>query len=63
MSSWGKIGSADAKLAGRAEEILDADERLRIFRSRGSDPPTPDAQLFRAAISERWHEGRGLLRG
>jgi hypothetical protein len=43
----------DAKLAGRAVEIVDADERLRIFRAgRGVDPPEPDSQLFRADIRE-----------
>jgi len=68
----------DAKLAGCAEEILDADDRLRIFRTRGADPPSADSQLFRADICEmvlvglneardmlvieHWHEGRGLLR-
>ena len=68
----------DAKLSGRAEEILDPEHRLRIFRTRGSDPPSPDAMLFRADIAdlvhtgvndardrlviEHWHEGRGLER-
>ena len=37
---------------GRAEEIADPDERLRIFRTRGSDPPDADAQLFRLDIKE-----------
>jgi hypothetical protein len=68
----------DAKLSGRAEEILDPEQRLRIFRTRGSDPPSTDSQLFRADIAdlvltglneardrlviEHWHEGRGLQR-
>jgi hypothetical protein len=68
----------DAKLSGRAEEIVEPERRLRIFRTRGSDPPSPDAQLFRAEIAdmvftalneagdrlviEHWHEGRGLNR-
>jgi len=68
----------DAKLAGRAVEIVDPEERLRVFRTQGSDPPEADAQLFRADIGElvlvglneardrlaieHWHEGRGLLR-
>jgi hypothetical protein len=68
----------DAKLAGRMEEIVAPEQRLRIFRTRGSDPPTPDSQLFRADIAElvltglndakdmlvieHWHEARGLHR-
>ncbi len=68
----------DAKLAGRAEEIVEPERRLRIFRTRGAEPPEPDAQLFRADISElvlvglndardrlvveHWHEGRGVER-
>jgi hypothetical protein len=70
--------AGDAKLAGRMEEIVEPERRLRIFRTRGSDPPTPDSQLFRAEIAElvltglneakdmlvieHWHEGRGLQR-
>ena len=42
----------DAKLSGRAEEIADPDRRLAIFRARGSDPPSPDAHLFRMDIQE-----------
>lgn len=42
----------DAKLAGRAVEIVDPEERLRVFRTQGSDPPDADAQLFRADIGE-----------
>ena len=69
--------AGDAKLSGRAEEIVDPEHRLRVFRTRGSDPPT-DAQLFRADIDElvlvglndagdllvieHWHEGRGVER-
>lgn len=42
----------DAKLSGRAEEITDPERRLAIFRTRGSDPPSPDSHLFRADIDE-----------
>jgi hypothetical protein len=68
----------DAKFSGRAEEILEPEQRLRIFRTRGADPPSPDSQLFRADIDdmvlvglndakdrlviEHWHEGRGVRR-
>jgi hypothetical protein len=68
----------DVKLAGGAEEIVEPDRRLRIFRTRGSDPPSSDSQLFRLDIAEvvltglndakdmlvieHWHEGRGLQR-
>jgi hypothetical protein len=68
----------DAKLAGRAEEIVEPERRLHIFRTRGSDPPGSDSQLFRLDIAElvltglndardmlvveHWHEGRGLQR-
>ena len=43
---------ADAKLTGEAEEIHDVDRRLAIFRTRGSDPPSQAAHLFRAEIRE-----------
>jgi len=68
----------DAKLSGRAEEIVDPEHRLRIFRTRGAELPQSDAQLFRADIDElvlvglndagdllvieHWHEGRGVER-
>ncbi len=68
----------DAKFSGRAEEIVEPERRLRIFRTRGAEPPDRDAQLFRAEIDEmvlvglneakdllvieHWHEGRGLAR-
>jgi Pyridoxamine 5'-phosphate oxidase len=42
----------DAKLSGRAEEIADPERRLELFRSRGSDPPSSDAHLFRLDIDE-----------
>ena len=42
----------DAKIAGRAEEVTDADRRLAVFRSRGADPPSGEAHLFRADIRE-----------
>jgi Pyridoxamine 5'-phosphate oxidase len=68
----------DAKLSGHAEEVTEPERRLRTFRSRGSDPPSPDSHLFRAEITEvvlvglneardrlvleHWHGGRGLQR-
>jgi Pyridoxamine 5'-phosphate oxidase len=68
----------DAKLSGRAEEVTEPDRRLRIFRTRGADPPSPDSHLFRVELTEvvlvglneardrlvieHWHEGRGLER-
>jgi hypothetical protein len=42
----------DAKLSGRVEEITDPDRRLAIFRTRGSDPPSPDSHLFRVDIDQ-----------
>jgi len=73
-SEWG----GDGKLSGRAEEVTDPERSLRVFRTRGSDPPSPDSHLFRAEISdavtvglnaardrlvvEHWNEERGLRR-
>ncbi len=70
--------SGDAKLAGRVEEIVDAERRRRVFGTLGTEPPSPDAHLFRvditeavlvrlneardALVIEHWHEGRGLER-
>lgn len=42
----------DAKLSGWAEEVTDPDRRLTVFRSHGSDPPSPESHLFRAEIHE-----------
>jgi hypothetical protein len=42
----------DAKLSGQAEEVTDSERRLSVFRSRGSDPPSSDAHLFRLGIDE-----------
>ena len=44
--------SGDAKLSGRAEELTDPDRRLALFRSRGSDPPSPESHLFRLDIDD-----------
>ncbi len=65
----------DAKLAGRAEESLDEELRIRIFDGKGGPGP---AHLFRCEITElvvvslpdppqflvieSWHEGRGVKR-
>jgi hypothetical protein len=42
----------DAKLAGRADEMADPDERLALFRTLGADPPSPESHLFRLEILE-----------
>ena len=42
----------DAKITGRADEVTEPDRRLAVFRSRGSDPPSSEAHLFRAEIDE-----------
>lgn len=42
----------DTKLSGRAVEITDPEERIRLFRTRGSDPPSPQSHLFRADLAE-----------
>jgi hypothetical protein len=65
----------DAKLAGRAEEDLDEELRVRVFDGKGGPGP---AHLFRCDVSEvvvvslpdppqflvieSWHEGRGVSR-
>ncbi len=65
---WG-----DAKVAGRAEEIVDA---ARVAEINGSDTPGGQSHLFRLDVSElvvvrigeprdhllieSWHEGRGV---
>jgi hypothetical protein len=55
----------DAKLSGRAEEIIDPQRRLALFRSRGSKPPSSDSHLFRLDIDEavllRLGDGRDRL--
>lgn len=73
-SEW----EGDGKLAGHADEVTDPERSLRIFRTRGSDPPSLDSHLFRAEISdvvtvglnaardrlviEHWNAERGLRR-
>ena len=68
----------DAKLSGRAEELTDPEHRLAVFRTRGSDPPSPDSHLFRLDIDaaatvglneagdrlviELWRPGEGVRR-
>jgi nitroimidazol reductase NimA-like FMN-containing flavoprotein (pyridoxamine 5'-phosphate oxidase superfamily) len=68
----------DVKLSGRAEELTDPERRLALFRTRGSDPPSPEAHLFRADIDEAvliglndertllvielWRPGQGVTR-
>ena len=68
----------DAKLSGRAEEILEAERRRQAFRAHGADAPSAEAHLFRAEIEsvvliglnetrnrmviQHWAPGRGLKR-
>ena len=68
----------EAKFAGRAEEILEPERRLRDLPHPRCGAAGPDAQLFRADIDEmvliglneagdrlvieHWHEGRGVQR-
>lgn len=65
----------DAKLAGRAEEIVDDELRTRVFGGKGGPGPS---HLFRCDVGElvvvslpdppdflvieSWHEGRGVRR-
>lgn len=65
----------DAKLAGRVEESLDEELRIRVFGGTGGPGP---AHLFRCDVTElvvvslpdppeflvveSWHEGRGVKR-
>ena len=42
----------DAKLSGHVEELTDPERRLELFRTRGSDPPSPESHLFRLDIDE-----------
>jgi hypothetical protein len=42
----------DGKVSGRAEELTDPDRRIALFRTRGSDPPSPESHLFRLDIDE-----------
>jgi hypothetical protein len=67
--------TADAKVAGRVEEITDPERKAAII---GDEPPPGPAHLFRADIIElvvtglgdppdhlvieSWHEGRGASR-
>jgi hypothetical protein len=70
-SEW----KGDAKVAGRAEEIIDQERKAAVI---GRESPPGDAHLFRADITElvvtglgdppdhivieSWHEGRGVTR-
>src|SRR3712207_106333 len=42
----------DANVSGRAEELTDPESRLALFRTPGSDPPSPESHLFRLDIDE-----------
>lgn len=44
--------SGDGKVSGRVEEVTDPDRRIALFRTRGSDPPSPESHLFRLDIDE-----------
>jgi hypothetical protein len=72
------VWKADAKIAGRAEEILDPDRVAEVFVAIGAGEHAGVSHLFRADVSElvvvrlgeppdhlvieSWHEGRGLER-
>jgi Pyridoxamine 5'-phosphate oxidase len=67
--------TADAKVAGRVEEITDPDRKAAVW---GHESPPGEAHLFRADIEElvvtgigdprdhlvieSWHDGRGVTR-
>jgi Pyridoxamine 5'-phosphate oxidase len=67
--------TADAKVAGRVEEVTDPERKAAVW---GHESPTGEAHLFRAEITElvitglgdppdhlvieSWHEGRGVTR-
>lgn len=42
----------DAKLSGRAEEIIDAERRAEVFDAAGSESPSGESHLFRLEIVE-----------
>ncbi|MDI2131095.1 pyridoxamine 5'-phosphate oxidase family protein [Yinghuangia seranimata] len=48
----GETWERDVKVAGRAVEITDADERKRIFEAWGSEVPEGPSHLFRADLTE-----------
>ena len=47
----------DAKLSGTAQELVEPDRRIELFRTRGEDPPSSDSHLFRLDIHEAVHIG------
>lgn len=42
----------DAKITGWAEEVVEPDRLLAVFRSRGPGPPSRESHLFRADVHE-----------
>ena len=44
--------NGDGKVSGRAEEVTDAERRLALARSLGSEPPSPESHSFRLDIDE-----------
>ena len=74
----GEAWRGDAKIAGRAEEILDPEQKRVAQSASGGEAPPGPFHLFRANVSEvvlvrvgeppdhlvveSWHEGRGLRR-
>jgi hypothetical protein len=74
----GEAWRGDAKMAGRTEEITDAERKRAVRAASGSDSPPGPFHLFRAEVTEvmlvrpgeppdhlvveSWHEGRGLRR-
>lgn len=59
--SW----EGDAKVAGLAEEIVDRDRKVEIFRAMGAEDVPDDSVLFRADVREvavtRLTEGKDEL--
>ena len=73
-----KAWRGDAKIAGRAEEVVDPERKRAVQSASGGEAPSEPFHLFRADVTkvvlvrvgeppdhlvvESWHEGRGLRR-
>ena len=74
----GEAWRGDAKIAGRAEEVVDPERKRAVQSASGGEAPSEPFHLFRADVTEvvlvrvgeppdhlvveSWHEGRGLRR-
>jgi hypothetical protein len=74
----GKASLGGAKIAGRAEEIVDPERKRAVQSASGDEAPPRPFRLFRADVTdavlvragepldhlvvESWHEGRDLRR-